>query len=65
MAKRYYDKLYKEFVLVNLAKFETGQVGCRWRSEKEVIVGKGENLCGEVTCTNKSENVFEMNFGYL
>lgn len=65
LAKKYYDKLYKEFALVNLAKFETGQIGCRWRSEKEVIAGKGETICGEVACGNRSDNVFEMNFGYV
>jgi len=34
MAKKYYDKLYKEYALVDLRRFEKGQIGCRWRTEK-------------------------------
>lgn len=34
LAKKYYDKLYKEYALVNLQRFEKGQIGCRWRTEK-------------------------------
>ncbi len=34
MAKKYYDKLYKEYVIVDLSKYEKAQIGCRWRTEK-------------------------------
>jgi protein FRA10AC1 len=32
MAKKYYSKLYKEYALVDLSRYETGQIGCRWRT---------------------------------
>lgn len=32
LAKKYYSKLYKEYALVNLERFEKGQIGCRWRT---------------------------------
>lgn len=41
------------------------QVALRWRTEKEVIVGKGQFECGSKTCKEK-ENLrsWELNFGY-
>lgn len=38
----------------------------RWRTEKEVIVGKGQFECGSKTCKEK-ENLrsWELNFGYV
>ncbi|KAH9710174.1 Folate-sensitive fragile site protein [Citrus sinensis] len=35
LVKRYYDKLFKEYPL---------QIGLRWRTEKEVIAGKGHQV---------------------
>ena len=40
MAKRYVQKLYKEFALCDLSQWRTGRVGLRWRIEREVIEGK-------------------------
>lgn len=38
----------------------------RWRTEKEVIVGKGQFECGSKACKEK-ENLrsWELNFGYV
>ena len=49
---------------MDLSRFEKGQIGCRWRTEKEVIEGKGEEKCSEVRCKKPAVSVFEMNFGY-
>lgn len=57
--------MYKDYVLVNLQRFEKGQIGCRWRTEREVLEGKGERTCGAVGCSKGTKNVYEMNFGYL
>lgn len=65
MAKKYYSKLYKEYALVDLSRFETGQIGCRWRTEKEVVAEKGEAICGATTCDLRAKHTFEINFGYL
>lgn len=40
MAKRYVSKLFKEYALADLSRCKTGQVGLRWRVEREVIEGK-------------------------
>lgn len=50
---------------MDLRRYEKGQIGCRWRTESEVLAGKGEQECGEVKCDNKAINVFEMNFSYV
>lgn len=40
MAKRYVSKLFKEYALADLSRCKQGQVGLRWRVEREVIEGK-------------------------
>lgn len=42
VAKKYYDKLFKEFALVDLKYFKEGRIAMRWRNENEVFRGKGE-----------------------
>lgn len=38
----------------------------RWRTEKEVIVGKGQFECGNKKCTLKEDlRSWEVNFGYI
>jgi hypothetical protein len=41
VARRYYDKLYKEYTLGDLSRHKTGQVAMRWRTKQEVVSGKG------------------------
>jgi protein FRA10AC1 len=41
LAKRYYDKLFKEYALVELRFYKEGRLAMRWRNEKEVVRGKG------------------------
>lgn len=36
LARRYYDKLFKEFAIVDLSRASEGKVGMRWRTEEEV-----------------------------
>ncbi|XP_033080810.1 protein FRA10AC1 isoform X3 [Trachypithecus francoisi] len=45
LAKKYYDKLFKEYCIADLSKYKENKFGFRWRVEKEVISGKG--LCQE------------------
>jgi len=41
IAKKYYDKLFKEYALAELKYYKEGRIAMRWRSEKEVFNGKG------------------------
>ncbi|GAB1860893.1 Protein FRA10AC1 [Camponotus japonicus] len=66
LAKKYYDKLFKEYCICNLTYYKNNKVALRWRTEKEVIAGKGQFECGSKMC-NKKENLrsWELNFGYI
>ncbi len=65
MARRYYDKLYKEYVVADLSRYREGKVGLRWRVESEVISGLGSEYCGGLTCGGNQElNTFEVPFQY-
>ncbi|XP_005111126.1 protein FRA10AC1 homolog [Aplysia californica] len=66
LAKKYYDKLFKEYCIADLSRYKENKVGMRWRIEKEVIDGKGQFVCGNKKCS-ESEGLrsWEVNFGYL
>ena len=36
LAKKYWDKLYKEYAICDLSLFKENKIGFRWRTEKEV-----------------------------
>ncbi|KAM8876065.1 protein FRA10AC1, partial [Synchiropus picturatus] len=66
LAKKYYDKLFKEYCIADLSKYKENKFGFRWRSEKEVVSGKGQFQCGNKHCA-KEEGLksWEVNFGYV
>lgn len=66
LAKKYYDKLFKEYCISDLSRYKENKVALRWRIEKEVIEGKGQFTCGDKRCT-ESEGLrsWEVNFAYV
>lgn len=41
------------------------QVALRWRTEQEVVIGKGQFECGSKKCQTKEQlKSWEVNFGY-
>jgi protein FRA10AC1 len=64
LAEAYDKKLYKEFVLISLARWREGMVAMRWRTEEEVRSGKGERVCAELACTRNCESEVEVLFAY-
>ncbi|KAH7315427.1 hypothetical protein KP509_21G048900 [Ceratopteris richardii] len=65
LAKRYYDKLFKEYCIADMSHYKDGKIGMRWRSEKEVISGKGQFICGSKNCDVKEDlSSYEVNFTY-
>lgn len=50
LAKKYYDKLFKEYAIADLRLYKEGKVGLRWRIEQEVLSGKGQFICGARGC---------------
>lgn len=65
LAKRYWDRLYKEYAIADLSRFKEKKLGMRWRSEKEVISGKGQFVCGAVHCKSvEFLRSWEVDFAY-
>ena len=71
LAKRYWDRLYKEYALADMSRYRTGEIGLRWRTEQEVIDGRGQFTCGNKKCptqppaTPNQLKSFELNFCYV
>ena len=65
MAKKYFDKLYKEYCVGYLNGYREGKVGMRWRTKQEVLRGKGQFICGHSPCdkTDKLRS-YEVKFSY-
>jgi len=42
LAKKYYDKLFKEYCIADLSRYKENKIAMRWRIEKEVQEGKGK-----------------------
>ena len=65
LAKRYYDKLFREYCICDLTYYKLNKVAMRWRTEKEVVSGKGQFVCGSKHCdANNSLTSWEVNFSY-
>ncbi|XP_074152008.1 protein FRA10AC1 isoform X2 [Sminthopsis crassicaudata] len=66
LAKKYYDKLFKEYCIADLSRYKDNKFGFRWRVEKEVVSGKGQFFCGNKRCDEKEGlKSWEVNFGYI
>ncbi|XP_052135336.1 uncharacterized protein LOC127753928 isoform X1 [Oryza glaberrima] len=66
LVKRYYDKLFKEYCIADMSQYKKGKIGLRWRTEKEVISGKGQFICGNRICDEKNGlGSYEVNFSYI
>ncbi|XP_020574737.1 protein FRA10AC1 [Phalaenopsis equestris] len=66
LVKRYYDKLFKEYCIADMSQYKKGKIGLRWRTEKEVISGKGQFSCGSRHCDEKDGlGSYEVNFSYV
>eukprot|EP00917_Polyrhabdina_sp_WS-2016_P004543 GHVP01010429.1.p1 GENE.GHVP01010429.1~~GHVP01010429.1.p1 ORF type:complete len:247 (-),score=54.32 GHVP01010429.1:22-762(-) len=65
IARSYYDRLYKEYAVVNLTFASQKNIGLRWRTSQEVIKGKGQFMCGNIECSKKRGLcTFEVDFCY-
>lgn len=65
VAKKYYDRLYKEYCICDLSRYKENKIAMRWRIEKEVILGKGQFICGNKKCEEKDDlKSWEVNFSY-
>ncbi|KAK9679759.1 Folate-sensitive fragile site protein Fra10Ac1 [Popillia japonica] len=65
-ARKYYDKLFKEYCIGDLSRYKENKIALRWRIEREVVAGKGQFTCGNKVCDKEDElKSWEVNFAYL
>ncbi|XP_035231947.1 LOW QUALITY PROTEIN: protein FRA10AC1-like [Stegodyphus dumicola] len=66
LAKKYYDRLFREYCLCDLSYYRKQRIGLRWRTENELVIGKGQFFCGSIHCNeNDNLNSWEIRFGYV
>jgi len=66
LVNQYNQHLYKEYAVVDLSRYKEGKYGLRWRTEKEVITGKGQYLCGGLLCDESyGLHSYEVPFQYI
>ena len=66
LTRRYEEKLFREFVICDLSRYEESLVGMRWRTEAEVKSGKGSSKCGAKKCQASSSLLtLEVPFSYV
>lgn len=66
LAKRYYDKLFKEYCIADLSRHQENKVALRWRTQAEVVAGIGQFQCGSRKCTERDGlRSWEVNFAYM
>eukprot|EP00747_Dinoflagellata_sp_TGD_P186862 gnl/TRDRNA2_/TRDRNA2_44202_c0_seq1.p1 gnl/TRDRNA2_/TRDRNA2_44202_c0~~gnl/TRDRNA2_/TRDRNA2_44202_c0_seq1.p1 ORF type:complete len:334 (-),score=59.12 gnl/TRDRNA2_/TRDRNA2_44202_c0_seq1:69-1070(-) len=66
LAKRYYDRLFKEYVICDLSGYKKGEIGFRWRTDAEVVQGRGQFQCGHKRCESKvGLRSYEVDFKYV
>uniref|UniRef100_A0A023F7L7 Protein FRA10AC1 n=1 Tax=Triatoma infestans TaxID=30076 RepID=A0A023F7L7_TRIIF len=66
LARKYYDKLFKEFCIADLSRYKENMFAMRWQTENELITGKGQFICGNKICPEKDDlKTWEVNFGYI
>lgn len=65
IVKKYYNKLFKEYVIADFSRYKSGDIGLRWRTKQEVLSGKGKFICGNKICkASRRLNTYEINFSY-
>ncbi|RMZ52552.1 hypothetical protein APUTEX25_003695 [Auxenochlorella protothecoides] len=65
LARRYYAQLYREYAIADLSRHRESRLGLRWRTQREVVAGKGQFSCGAVGCEERRGLAsFEVPFAY-
>jgi len=66
LANRYFSKLFREYCIADMAMFKERKIGLRWRSETEVLTGKGQFCCANRYCNSCScLESYEVHFHYM
>ncbi|KAJ9531904.1 hypothetical protein QJQ45_022057 [Haematococcus lacustris] len=65
LARRYYNRLFREYCIADLSRYKESKLGLRWRTQAEVVSGKGQFVCGVKGCSAQEGLAsYEVNFAY-
>ncbi|VEV57858.1 conserved protein, unknown function [Plasmodium vinckei vinckei] len=65
LLQNYYRSICNKYVICDLSKYKEGKIGLRWRTEEEIIKGKGHIICSSKKCNNTDLNTYEFLFQYI
>ncbi|CAD2109744.1 conserved protein, unknown function [Plasmodium vinckei] len=65
LLQNYYSSICNKYVICDLSKYKEGKIGLRWRTEEEIVKGKGHIICSSKKCDNTDLNTYEFLFQYV
>ncbi|SBT74775.1 conserved protein, unknown function [Plasmodium malariae] len=65
LLQRYYNSICNKYVICDLTKYKETKIGLRWRTEEEIINGKGHIICSSKKCNNTDLKTYEFLFQYV
>ncbi|CDU19446.1 conserved protein, unknown function [Plasmodium yoelii] len=65
LLQNYYSSICNKYVICDLSKYKEAKIGLRWRTEEEIIKGKGHIICCSKKCDNTNLNTYEFLFQYV
>ncbi|CRG93379.1 conserved protein, unknown function [Plasmodium gallinaceum] len=65
LLQNYYNSICNKYVICDLTKYKESKIGLRWRTEEEIISGKGHIICSSKKCNNTDLKTYEFLFEYI
>ncbi|EUD66596.1 hypothetical protein C922_02917 [Plasmodium inui San Antonio 1] len=64
LLQKYYNSICNKYVVCYLSEYRDKKIGLRWRTEDEIVSGKGHMICSANDCDNTDLKTYEFLFRY-
>ncbi|CAA9986211.1 conserved protein, unknown function [Plasmodium knowlesi strain H] len=64
LLQKYYKSICNKYVVCYLSEYKEKKIGLRWRTEDEIVSGKGHMICSANDCENTDLKTYEFLFRY-
>ncbi|KJP84972.1 hypothetical protein AK88_05395 [Plasmodium fragile] len=64
LLQKYYNSICNKYVVCYLSGYKEKKIGLRWRTEDEIVSGKGHMICSANDCDNTDLKTYEFLFRY-
>ncbi|SCD22403.1 conserved protein, unknown function [Plasmodium ovale] len=64
LLQKYYNSICNKYVICDLSKYKETKIGLRWRTEEEIIEGKGHIICASKKCNSTNLKTYKFLFQY-